>query len=172
MLFGFTPILWLVCFLICMQNEVYCYGACLALLVEVTSEIVLRPLFSDPRPARTANRTSTGELKRGMPSGHCLLFYSMMVWCALNSGNAAMRRKSGASITGETKSSESHRPNEFDRRWFWSALVCIAPTPWARLHNGDHSLRQVVTSSLAGVVVGALAFWAQTGILGWFLQNW
>lgn len=125
------------------------YGLAVSAVVTVLNEVVLKPIVKDPRPEGSANRkyneiTKKWEMKPGMPSGHVLNATTTMVWCLLE---VALRGPG------------------FDVQPFLTVnillliLVCMAPVPWARIYNKDHSLAQCTVAGAIGVVAGVVAYW-------------
>merc|ERR1712224_414636 len=101
------------------------------------SEICLKPVFKQPRPVESANRYPDGSPKYGMPSGHCLCVCAIMSW-----------------LLGEMVSDF----DEIDQRYLCGVVLLLAPVPWSRWHNMDHTLSQCIVGSLLGLCVGLLAF--------------
>merc|ERR1719272_325862 len=101
----------------------------------VLSELFLKHAFKQPRPAQSAAAASS----YGFPSGHVLNTYSVMLWLILE------------------KCIPGGGPGPIE--WWILAVVCVVcvPVPWARYHNGDHSMQQVVCSMFLACVVAILA---------------
>eukprot|EP00931_Biecheleriopsis_adriatica_P073844 TRINITY_DN48052_c0_g1_i1.p1 TRINITY_DN48052_c0_g1~~TRINITY_DN48052_c0_g1_i1.p1 ORF type:complete len:304 (+),score=56.55 TRINITY_DN48052_c0_g1_i1:68-979(+) len=125
------------------------YGLCVSGVVTVINELILKPIVKDPRPNGSANRkynetTKKWEMKEGMPSGHVLNATTTMVWCLLE---VAMRGPG------------------FDEHLFISTnvliiiLVVMAPVPWARIYNQDHSLAQCCVAGILGICAGVAAYY-------------
>lgn len=95
----------------------------------ILSELILKNIFKQPRPPQSAAHSY------GFPSGHVFNTYAVMIWILLE------------------KFIPGKGPAPID--WWVLGLICAVcvPVPWARYHNGDHSLQQCVVSKfLAGVV--------------------
>jgi hypothetical protein len=141
MAYGFLPFLPpIFCFCIYFNAGIVLglYGIFLSLMLVAINEGFLKGYFRDPRPIQSANRTSTGELKFGMPSGHVLNAVVMLVW-----------------IYAEIISAQ--RVVEHIGILSTAALL-LAPVPWARYYNLDHSFEQVVLTTMGAVPVGVAAF--------------
>jgi hypothetical protein len=141
MAYGFLPFLppiFCFCIYFSAGNILGLYGIFLSLFLVAVNEGFLKGYFRDPRPLQSANRTSTGELKFGMPSGHVLNAVVMLVWIyaeIISAGRA-----------GEHIGTLS------------TAALLLAPVPWARYYNFDHSFEQVVLTAIGAVPVGLAAF--------------
>jgi hypothetical protein len=141
MAYGFLPFLppiFCFCFYFSAGNILGLYGIFLSLTLVAINEGFLKGYFRDPRPIQSANRNSNGELKFGMPSGHVLNAVVMMVW-----------------IFAEIIS--AGRVHEQMGILYITALL-LAPVPWARYYNLDHSFEQVVLTTVGAVPVGVTAF--------------
>jgi len=141
MAYGFLPFLppiFCFCLYFNAGNLLGLYGIFLSLCLVSVNEGFLKGYFRDPRPIQSANRTSTGELKFGMPSGHVLNAVAMLVW-----------------INAEIIS--ARRIGEHSGLLLITALL-LAPVPWARYYNLDHSLEQCVLTTLGALPVGVAAF--------------
>lgn len=101
--------------------------------IVVLTEIILKNIFKQPRPSQS------GAHSYGFPSGHVANTYAVMLWITLE------------------KCIPGRGPGPIE----WWALGLIfavcAPVPWARYHNGDHSLQQVVCSFFVASVVAIAA---------------
>lgn len=118
------------------------YGVCISIILAIINEGILKRIFKDPRPRQSANKEEDGKtMKHGMPSGHVLNAQALMVWAVQEvviSGPGT-----NAALTWE---------------WVVLILLVMAPVPWARWYNMDHSGKQCCASILLGTVVGTIAF--------------
>lgn len=121
---------------------VFIYGTLLGIANLIITEAIFKPLFHDPRPHRTANRKPDGTLMPGLPSGHCTNVFSMLFWCLW----------------------EVSFHDELNIEWLVLVLIFMAPVPWARFHNGDHTFFQCWSSSILGACIGTGAFIIRTKI--------
>jgi hypothetical protein len=141
MAYGFLPFLPpIFCFCVYFRagSLLGLYGVFLSLSLVAVNEGCLKGYFRDPRPIQSANRTASGELKFGMPSGHVLNAVVMLVWIfsEIISAGMAGTHTGTLSIT----------------------VLLLAPVPWARYYNLDHSFEQVVLTTLGAIPVGVAAF--------------
>jgi hypothetical protein len=102
-------------------------------LCVVVSEIILKNIFKQQRPPQSA------ATSYGFPSGHVFNTYAVMFWILLE------------------KFIPGRGPSPID--WWILGMICAVcvPVPWARYHNGDHSLQQVVVSMFLAGVIAILA---------------
>lgn len=106
-------------------------------LVSAISEVFLKNIFREARPANTLLHSY------GMPSSHsmtslCVLTYvTAEVFDALFEGNILFL--SGALL-------------------LVGVYLLLAPIPWARWYIEDHSLKQITVGSAIGAVTGIIAF--------------
>merc|ERR1712194_46421 len=73
----------------------------------------------------------------GMPSGHVMNAYTLMVWALLE---------------------EMLDPDIVYPEWCLFIVLVMGPVPWARVYNRDHTRQQVLVSVLAGSLIGALGY--------------
>eukprot|EP00746_Dinoflagellata_sp_MGD_P143122 gnl/MRDRNA2_/MRDRNA2_75997_c0_seq2.p1 gnl/MRDRNA2_/MRDRNA2_75997_c0~~gnl/MRDRNA2_/MRDRNA2_75997_c0_seq2.p1 ORF type:complete len:146 (+),score=17.00 gnl/MRDRNA2_/MRDRNA2_75997_c0_seq2:278-715(+) len=99
----------------------------------ILSELILKNIFKQQRPPQSAAHSY------GFPSGHVFNTYAVMFWIFLE------------------KFIPGKGPAPID--WWVLGVICAVclPVPWARYHNGDHSLQQVVCSKFLAGVVAILA---------------
>eukprot|EP00930_Biecheleria_cincta_P060775 TRINITY_DN4637_c0_g2_i1.p1 TRINITY_DN4637_c0_g2~~TRINITY_DN4637_c0_g2_i1.p1 ORF type:complete len:299 (-),score=69.32 TRINITY_DN4637_c0_g2_i1:71-967(-) len=124
------------------------YGLIVSGIVTCVNELILKPIFKDPRPSGSANRkfnekTQKWEMKEGMPSGHVLNATTMLVWCVLEVALRGPGFDDQAVITWEL---------------ILLIVVTTAPVPWARIHNKDHSLAQCIAGGSLGICAGIAAY--------------
>jgi hypothetical protein len=120
------------------------YGVAMSIICALINEAILKPILGQPRPACTAHRDKEGKPKNGMPSGHVLNATTIMVWACLE---VALKGPGLAEGQGLTIS------------WLVIILLLMAPVPWARWHNWDHTLNQTLVSLVLGTVAGIAAFY-------------
>lgn len=154
LIYGYLPFVIPLVFFIDMVVErrfIAFYGLAVSGVVTLINEVILKELLKQPRPYGSANRkfnekTKKWEMKPGMPSGHVLNATTTMVWCLLE---------------------VSLRGPGFDDHPFMTGklllliLVCMAPVPWARIYNQDHSLAQCTVAGVLGVFAGLMAYWVR-----------
>jgi len=124
------------------------YGLILSGVCVVFNEGMLKNWFKQPRPPQSAANSY------GFPSGHVLNAFSLMVWMFLETAIPA----------------DLFVP--INTRVVYSSLFLFAPVPWARYHNGDHSLQQVVWSCFLGGVIGTAAFVLRRLCFPFFEHPW
>lgn len=125
------PVMWLATNRFC-----YLYGCFVQLVCIASSELFLKKLFKDPRPLESANRYPDGSMKYGMPSGHCMVTIAIMTWLLLE---LAFR-------------------DDFHQDWAIAVIILIAPIPWSRYRNMDHTLAQCIVGTTLGSIVGVSAY--------------
>merc|ERR1712113_812994 len=82
------------------------------------------------------------KMKPGMPSGHVLNAVTILVWSTLE---VALR---DPGVKHPTHCAE----------WMAAIFVLMAPVPWARWRNKDHTLNQCLVAGALGIVAGIVAF--------------
>jgi hypothetical protein len=124
------------------------YGIAMSIVCAVINEAILKPILKQPRPSCTAHRykdgPNAGKPKDGMPSGHVLNATTIMVWACLEVALKGPGLAEGQQLT---------------ITWLVIILALMAPVPWARWHNWDHTLNQTLVSLCLGTVVGVAAFY-------------
>lgn len=110
------------------------YALSLSGICVVLNEGIMKNWFKQPRPPQSAANSY------GFPSGHVLNAFTLMVWMFLETAIPADRMV------------------PIHWKVVYSSLFLFAPVPWARYHNGDHSLQQVVWSCFLGGALGLSAF--------------
>ncbi|CAD7940554.1 unnamed protein product [Amoebophrya sp. A25] len=147
MIYGFLPFLLGLSFLVgyvVTQRFVFLYVNIVGLSLLAVNELALKPLLRDPRPPETANRQADGRVKYGMPSGHVLVTGTVMSWVSLE---VFFRSTDGSGM---------------NYPWLLAALLTCGPVPWARVHNKDHTLAQVIVAFVMAMVLGVIAFRIRT----------
>mmetsp|Transcript_45146 Transcript_45146/g.55285 ORF Transcript_45146/g.55285 Transcript_45146/m.55285 type:complete len:327 (+) Transcript_45146:59-1039(+) len=127
------------------------YALAVSGVVTLINEAILKEILKQPRPKGSANRkfnekTKKWEMKPGMPSGHVLNATTTMVWCLLEVGLRGPGFDDHPLLTGKL---------------LLLILLCMAPVPWARIYNQDHSLAQCTVAGVLGVFAGSVAYWVR-----------
>lgn len=151
LIYGYLPFLVPVVFfvnLVITRRFMPLYGLLVSGVVTGLNELILKPIFKDPRPSGSANRklnekTGKWEMKEGMPSGHVLNATTMLVWCVLEVALRGPGFDDQPVITGNL---------------ILVIVLCTAPVPWARIHNKDHSLAQCIAGGSLGLCAGVAAY--------------
>lgn len=135
------------------------YGFLVSIVTSLLNELVFKPIVKDPRPVESANKfkdPSDGvwKMKPGMPSGHVLNATTIMVWALLEIA---------------FKGPGYHKHMYTTLEWLAFILVLMAPVPWARWKNKDHTLKQCLVAGALGVLAGIGAFLLRTM---YFSQVW
>lgn len=114
------------------------YGLCVAVVFVVLNEgitkKICRKLCSPKISARPPEAVCNHA---GMPSGHVLNSWTLMVWCILE----------------EVFDHIGHPTT-----WVLVTVAVMGPVPWARWYNRDHTGKQVWASVVASLFLGALAY--------------
>lgn len=113
------------------------FGICIAVGFALVNELVTKQICKRTLPKSITDRPEEAVCKHpGMPSGHVMNAYTLMVWCFL-----------------EAAFSEIVYPE-----WLVVIVLVMGPVPWARVYNKDHTVAQVVTSACVATVMGTVAF--------------
>jgi len=131
------------------------FGFILALICTILNELLFKPLANDPRPIQTANKKKDGTPTHGMPSGHVLNAFTLMIWSTL-----------------EVVLARDPESQQIQLWWFIIILVVMLPVPWARWYNYDHSLAQCCVSMALALVFGTAAFQIRTTYFSNHWQPW
>lgn len=113
------------------------FGVSIAIGFALVNELIIKQICKRTLPASITDRPPEAVCKHpGMPSGHVMNAYTLMVWCLLE---AAL---------------DHHVHPE------WLLIVCLVmgPVPWARVANKDHTVAQVTVSAITATVMGSIAF--------------
>merc|ERR1719265_2685384 len=116
----------------------------MSLVLALINEAMLKPILGQPRPAETGHLDAEGKPKNGMPSGHVLNATSIMVYSLLE---VAFR---GPGL---------HEHEQATITWLVVIFLLMAPVPWARWFNFDHTFAQTMVSLVIGTIVGCIAFY-------------
>jgi len=153
LLYGYLPFIipfTFFVYLIVTRKFIAFYGLVISAFVTVLNEVVLKPILKQPRPSHSANKkfnekTEKWEMKPGMPSGHVLNASVTLVWCLLE---VTLRGPGFGAADSPVITWEL----------ILLILVSMAPVPWARIYNGDHSLNQCLVAGSMGLVFGIAAY--------------
>lgn len=148
--YGFLPFIIPAAFFInwaITRHFITLYGFMVSIITSLVNEVVFKPIVNDPRPVESANKirdpeTGKMKMKPGMPSGHVLNAVTILVWASLE---VAVR---GPGIKHPITCAE----------WMIAIFVLMAPVPWARWRNKDHSLNQCLVAGALGIVAGITAY--------------
>jgi len=151
LLYGYLPFIIPLVFFIDLVVErrfMAFYALAVSGVVTLINEAILKEVLKQPRPFGSANRkfnqkTGKWEMKPGMPSGHVLNATTTMVWCLLEVALRGPGFDDHPLLTGKL---------------LLLILVCMAPVPWARIYNQDHSLAQCTVAGILGVFAGTAAY--------------
>jgi len=115
------------------------FGLCIAAGFALVNEAVTKQICKRVLPEDITNRPPEAVCNHpGMPSGHVMNAYTLMVWCLLEV--------------------------VLDRQMIhleWVGIVCLVmlPVPWARVYNRDHTIQQVGASALVALFMGSAAYY-------------
>lgn len=152
LLYGFLPFLVpgaLFVAAVVTRRFIFMFGICMSLIAVLINEALLKPLFDEPRPLASANRhqcptTKKFKMKPGMPSGHVMNATCVMVWATLEVAFECVHCVGTDALT---------------TKWLIGIVLVMAPVPWARWYNSDHSLNQCLVGGLLGIVFGIGAYY-------------
>lgn len=133
---------------ICARSFFPLYALAISMFCVILNEGILKSIFKQPRPVESAANSW------GFPSGHVLNAFCLMVWLFL-----------------EVAIPADHRV-PIHWRTVAAITVVFAPVPWARYHNGDHSLQQVTWSMFLGGALAVAAFVTRRLFFPFFEHPW
>lgn len=113
------------------------FGLCIAAGFALVNETITKKICRKFLPENITSRPPEAVCNHpGMPSGHVMNAYTLMVWTLLEVA--------------------------YDYRihvdYLLVLLLVMGPVPWARVYNKDHTVKQVVASMVAALVMGGIAF--------------
>mmetsp|Transcript_46478 Transcript_46478/g.99523 ORF Transcript_46478/g.99523 Transcript_46478/m.99523 type:complete len:282 (+) Transcript_46478:35-880(+) len=113
------------------------FGVCIAVFFAIINECITKPLVHMVIPEALSQRPAEAVCRHpGMPSGHVLNSWTIMIWMLLEA--------------------------IFDKyiypEWLVAIILCMGPVPWSRVHNRDHTVLQVTVSCIISVFLGAAAY--------------
>lgn len=115
------------------------YGLSIAIGFAIVNEAVTKKLFKKFAPESITSRPPEAVCKHpGMPSGHVMNAYTLMIWCLLE-------------VLFDKSAIHSD--------WLVFVFSVMGPVPWARVYNKDHTVLQVTVSAICSVVMGSAAFY-------------
>jgi hypothetical protein len=134
------------------------YALLICVFCFILNEFILKPILKQPRPIKTANKYPDGTIKPGMPSGHVYNASALMVWllCEILGSGPGYDKE--------------HLPQLLE--YLTVVLVLMAPVPWARVYNFDHTVNQCLVSSCLGLATGVSAFFVRSYLLGDWCEPW
>lgn len=114
------------------------FGICIAAGFALVNELIIKQICKRTLPASITSRPPEAVCKHpGMPSGHVMNAFTLMVWCLLEVA--------------------------FDKlvypEYVLLILLVLGPVPWARVYNKDHTVPQVLVSACVASVMGCIAFY-------------
>jgi len=114
------------------------YGLIMASICALVNEVVIKNVCRRVLSEELTTRPPEAVCKHaGMPSGHVMNAYTLMVWAFLE---------------------EALDEHVVYPEWLFFIILVMGPVPWARVHNGDHTRPQVAVSVLAGTMMGILVY--------------
>lgn len=113
------------------------FGICIAAGFALVNELITKQICKRTLPASITNRPPEAVCKHpGMPSGHVMNAYTLMVWCFL----------------------EAAFDTTVYPEWLLVIILIMGPVPWARVYNKDHTVAQVLASACCAVFMGTVAY--------------
>mmetsp|Transcript_63312 Transcript_63312/g.182086 ORF Transcript_63312/g.182086 Transcript_63312/m.182086 type:complete len:264 (-) Transcript_63312:224-1015(-) len=127
------------------------FGLCIAVGFALVNEVIIKQVCKRVLPAQLTNRPPEAVCKHpGMPSGHVMNAYTLMVWCFLEAALDKMVHP----------------------EWLFVIALVLGPVPWARVYNKDHTVAQVVVSAVIASVMGCIAFYIRKAYYPNHQQPW
>jgi len=102
------------------------------------NELILKPRFKNPRPRESANIKADGDPKPGMPSGHAVNSCALLTFIIVEISRIPVHQEVSKCA------------------WVFLAALMLAPVPWSRSYNRDHTPEQCVVGALLGTFAGIL----------------
>jgi hypothetical protein len=127
------------------------YGLCVAAGFAIVNEAGTKRICRKLLPASIADRPIESSCRHpGMPSGHVMNAYTLMIWCLL----------------------EAMLDCVIHVEWLILILIVMAPVPWARVYNKDHTVLQASISCAVSLVMGGLAYYIRATYYPHHAQPW
>jgi membrane-associated phospholipid phosphatase len=114
------------------------YGICIATVFALVNETVVKQVCKRVFSRQVFSRPAEAVCKHpGMPSGHVMNAYTLMVWCLWEVSQGELVHLD------------------------WLVLIGLAfgPVPWARVYNKDHTRQQVLVSAVVALIMGTFAYY-------------
>merc|ERR1719384_1221670 len=100
-------------------------GLCVASGTALANELVTKQVCKRTMSAKLTSRPPEAVCKKpGMPSGHAMTAYTLIVWVLL----------------------EVAFDHVVQTKWAAMVVLLMGPVPWARVYNMDHTVLQVTTA--------------------------
>lgn len=116
------------------------FGLCVALGCAIVNELITKQFCRLVLPESLTDRPPEAVCRHpGMPSGHVLNGWILMVWCLVEAATAKL----------------------VQIEWLIIIVACMGPVPWARWYNKDHTLAQVTVSMVLSIFFGVAAAWVR-----------
>merc|ERR1712232_1216691 len=127
------------------------FGVSIALGFAIVNELVTKRIAKRYLSPEITNRPPEAVCKHpGMPSGHVMNAYIIMIWCLW----------------------EAFMDTLIHIEWVILILVVMAPVPWARVYNRDHTVLQVTASACCSLVMGSIAYYIRAHYYPHHAQPW
>jgi len=115
------------------------FGLCIAIVFGIVNETVTKQICKRVLPESITSRPPEAVCKHpGMPSGHVMNAYTLMIWILLE----CLTSSKGV----------------FHAEWLVIIILFMGPVPWARVYNRDHTVKQVTASAIISLFMGSAAF--------------
>eukprot|EP00928_Gymnodinium_smaydae_P049114 TRINITY_DN32926_c0_g1_i1.p1 TRINITY_DN32926_c0_g1~~TRINITY_DN32926_c0_g1_i1.p1 ORF type:complete len:330 (-),score=53.96 TRINITY_DN32926_c0_g1_i1:250-1182(-) len=117
------------------------FGLCIAASFAAGNELITKRICKRVFSRQISSRPPEAVCKHaGMPSGHVMNAYTLMVWCLW----------------------EAALEDIIHLDWLLLIVLVMGPVPWARVYNKDHTFCQVCVSAVAAVVLGSIAYYIRS----------
>mmetsp|Transcript_76822 Transcript_76822/g.221990 ORF Transcript_76822/g.221990 Transcript_76822/m.221990 type:complete len:254 (+) Transcript_76822:109-870(+) len=114
------------------------FGLSIAIGFALVNELIIKQVCKKVLPASITSRPPEAVCKHpGMPSGHVMNAYTLMVWCFLEAALDTM----------------------VHFEWLVMIILVLGPVPWARVYNKDHTVPQVLASAVIATIMGCIAYY-------------
>jgi len=126
-------------------------GLAIAAGFALVNETITKQICKRTLPASITNRPPEAVCNHpGMPSGHVMNAYTLMTWCLL----------------------ECALDKIVHIDWLIAIAVVMAPVPWARVYNKDHTVPQVMVSFVVAIIMGSIAYYVRKSYFPHHEQPW
>lgn len=126
-------------------------GLSIAAGFALVNETVTKQICKRTLPPEITSRPPEAVCKHpGMPSGHVMNAYTLMIWCFL----------------------EALLDKIVHPEWLIAIVLVMGPVPWARVYNKDHTVAQVMVSAVVAVFMGGLAYYIRKTYFPGHYQPW
>lgn len=127
------------------------FGISMAVGFAIGNELVTKQICKRFLSPEVCSRPAESVCKHpGMPSGHVMNAYTLMVWVLLEAIFDSLPH--------------------FE--WLLIVVAINGLVPWARVYNKDHTVPQVLVSAVWATILGCIAFIIRKSFFGHLVKPW